>query len=170
MYSAYFISAFARKLWRGEHCWSGHTSALVVGFHCQFMVKIATLVDALMSFATWCHHLVKDNKASARLAIEVLMQGADSHKLSDLHCMHVALHPSTVQQCQLLFKAFDWSESSIHMPCKELALFSLHAENLSQCMHLRAACTEELLVQWILKFCMSLRTARVSCLNCFKSS
>ena len=82
MYSVYFISAFARKLWRGEHCWSGHTSALVVGFHCQFMVKIATLVDALMSFATWCHHLVKDNKASARLAIEVLMQGADSHKLS----------------------------------------------------------------------------------------
>ena len=85
MYSVYFISAFARKLWRGEHCWSGHTSTLVVGFHCQFMVKIATLVDALMPFATWCHHLVKDNEASARLAIEVRMQGADSLGVAAVH-------------------------------------------------------------------------------------
>ena len=49
------------------------------------MVKIATLIDALMPFATWCHHLAKDNEASARLAIEVLMQGADSLGVAAVH-------------------------------------------------------------------------------------
>ena len=40
-----------------------------------------------------------------------------------------SLHPST-EAMPTPFKAFDWRESSIHMPCKELALLSLHAENL----------------------------------------
>ena len=109
--------------------WSGHTSALVVGFHCQFMVKIATLIDALMPFATWCHHLAKDTTKHQRgLRLKFLCK-APIHLGWQLCMVERSLHPST-EAMPTPFKAFDWRESSIHMPCKELALFSLHAENL----------------------------------------